>query len=544
MDDATSVEPVPVAGAPEKPRDTIVLQPGSSYLRIGLATDPNPHLTRHIIAYKLLRKPHDSSSPSANNVNDPVLLTEPPLDRELKESREAMVSSMLQAIRNYRSGAGVHMPTITANQYMDSNAKVQPVISEQCTSITWADLSNDPSFVIGEDTLYLPPGSSYAIFKPIKHGQLNVDSGHSLMGVVDMLEDLWTKAIEDTLHINRKKFKDYSIILLIPDIIDRSHVKEMMNVLLLRMRFARATVHQESVCATFGAGLSSACVVDMGDEKTHICCVEDGISNPNTRITLHYGGSDITRLFYWMIQKCNFPYHQFNPSDHLDELLIEDLKEGFCHLDLTSTGLKTLEFQVDKPFQPLAQYEFMLGDQVILAPMGIFFPEAFLLPEEQLMRGQPVLSADSEDLWDEQYQMEGELVQEEPLAAAKLQMVSKGKVLPLDQAIHLSIDCASSLDVKKKLYGSVLVVGGGLSFPGAPLMLQQRLYSKLPPMFQRSSDAIEVCSNPKDLEPGMIAWKGAAVLSFLDTCEELWIKQEDWERAGVRLLRERVPFVW
>lgn len=55
----------------------------------------------------------------------------------------------------------------------------------------------------------------------------------------------------------------------------------------------------------------------------------------------------------------------------------------------------------------------------------------------------------------------------------------------------------ASLDMKKKLYGSVLVVGGGLSFPGAPLMLQQRLYSKLPPMFQRSSDAIEVCSNPK-----------------------------------------------
>lgn len=37
---------------------------------------------------------------------------------------------------------------------------------------------------------------------------------------------------------------------------------------------------------------------------------------------------------------------------------------------------------------------------------GIFFPEVFLLPEEQLMRGQQILSADSEDLWDEQYQME------------------------------------------------------------------------------------------------------------------------------------------
>ena len=34
---------------------------------------------------------------------------------------------------------------------MESNAKAQPVISEQGTSITWADLSKNPSFVIGED---------------------------------------------------------------------------------------------------------------------------------------------------------------------------------------------------------------------------------------------------------------------------------------------------------------------------------------------------------------------------------------------------------
>lgn len=40
---------------------------------------------------------------------------------------------------------------------------------------------------------------------------------------------------------------------------------------------------QGSVCATYSAGLSSACVVDVGDEVTQICCVEDGMSNPNTR---------------------------------------------------------------------------------------------------------------------------------------------------------------------------------------------------------------------------------------------------------------------
>ena len=36
-----------------------------------------------------------------------------------------------------------------------------------------------------------------------------------------------------------------------------------------------------------------------------------------------------------------------------------------------------------------------------------------MLPEEQLMRGQQVLPADSEDLWDEQYQMEVSTIQPE-----------------------------------------------------------------------------------------------------------------------------------
>ncbi len=40
---------------------------------------------------------------------------------------------------------------------------------------------------------------------------------------------------------------------------------------------------QESVCASFGAGVSSACVIDVGDQKTSVCCVEDGLSHKQTR---------------------------------------------------------------------------------------------------------------------------------------------------------------------------------------------------------------------------------------------------------------------
>lgn len=112
-------------------------------------------------------------------------------------------------------------------------------------------------------------------------------------------------------------FQYYRCILLVPDIYNRQHIKEVVNMLLLNMGFSGIVmqicenvhdlfgvecnyiflfcprtslcvcvaiiVHQESVCATFGSGLSSACVVDVGDQKTSLSCVEDGVSHRNSR---------------------------------------------------------------------------------------------------------------------------------------------------------------------------------------------------------------------------------------------------------------------
>ena len=51
--------------------------------------------------------------------------------------------------------------------------------------------------------------------------------------------------------------------------------------------------------------------------------------------------------------------------------------------------------------------------------------------------------------------------------------------------------------MKKKLYGSVLLIGGGLSFSQASGLLQVRLESSLPAQFSKGSDTVEVSSNPR-----------------------------------------------
>ena len=87
------------------------------------------------------------------------------------------------------------------------------------------------------------------------------------------------------------------------------------------------------MCATFGTGVGSACVVDIGDQKTSVSCIEDGLSQPATRLVMHYGGSDITRCFHWLLARCGFPYQECRLSNRMDALFLQELKESYCHLE-------------------------------------------------------------------------------------------------------------------------------------------------------------------------------------------------------------------
>lgn len=193
---------------------------------------------------------------------------------------------------------------------------------------------------------------------------------------------------------------------------------------------------QESVCATFGVGASSACVVDVGDQKTSICCVEDGISQKNTRLTMDFGGSDITRCFYWLLKRVGFPYKKCNLGERMDALFLQELKETYCHLDqvilmqlcLSPTsqvpnsqmymkfkssfvpleiqdlcGQHALHMQLRHPEKPVVKYTMYAGDERLLAPLGAFHPEMFGLGSGNLCHKVPKYVSDPSDPLDDDY---------------------------------------------------------------------------------------------------------------------------------------------
>uniref|UniRef100_A0AAX7SJI0 Actin-related protein 8 n=1 Tax=Astatotilapia calliptera TaxID=8154 RepID=A0AAX7SJI0_ASTCA len=576
----------------------VVIHTGSRTLRIGRATDTLPVTVPHVIA----RRHKQSGQPC---YEDAWLLREGLNKPESNEQRQNGLKMVDQAIWSKKMSNGVRRTPVSADQARAYNCQIRPAVLDSSSRVKWTNTTHHPPYLVGEEALYVNPTDCYNIHWPVVRGQLNVHAGPggSLTAVLADLETIWSHVIQKHLEIPLKDLKYYRCILLVPDIYNRQHIKEVVNMLLLNIGFSAIIVHQESVCATFGSGLSSACVVDVGDQKTSICCVEDGVSHRNSRLCLAYGGSDVTRTFFWLLQRAGFPYRDCQLSNRLDCQLLQHLKETFCHLDQDISGLQDHEFQTRFPEAPALLYQVRLGDEKLQAPMGLFYPTTFGIVGQKMSSLQFRSQGDSEDPHDEHYLLatqskqdqssksaadrkaisrpsgclEGEMSSqggtgdlsdlprklgaahgeslmgagevEEPVSAhlsRKTAIMSQfeSKALGLDKAVLHSIDCCASDETKRKMYSSILVVGGGLMFHGVQEFLLHRIINKMPPSFRRLVDNVEVVTRPKDMDPRLISWKGGAVLACLDTTQEMWIHQREWHRFGVRMLRERAAFVW
>lgn len=52
-------------------------------------------------------------------------------------------------------------------------------------------------------------------------------------------------------------------------------------------------------------------------------------------------------------------------------------------------------------------------------------------------------------------------------------------------------------------------------------------------------ERVEVLPAPRELDPEVIVWKGATVMSKLDSAKEMWIGTKEWEEVGARCLKDR-----
>jgi len=117
---------------------------------------------------------------------------------------------------------------------------------------------------------------------------------------------------------------------------------------------------------------------------------------------------------------------------------------------------------------------------------------------------------------------------------------------PLDEAVVRAVERGKSTEVKRRLYGTILLLGGGARTPGLAEYLEWRVMScwRIAMDSTEGVERVEVVRLPEGTEPDSVAWRGAAGLKDLETGRALWILKEDWERSGALAVREHAAFPW
>ncbi len=95
---------------------------------------------------------------------------------------------------------------------------------------------------------------------------------------------------------------------------------------------------KESLAATYGAGVSNACVVNIGAKSTSLACVDEGLVIAESRMNLNLGGDDITEFLYVLLERIGFPYRDIDLSRAYDWNIMEDLKARLCTLTEVCKG--------------------------------------------------------------------------------------------------------------------------------------------------------------------------------------------------------------
>lgn len=254
-------------------KSIIVIHPGSLNLRIGRASDLNPLTLLHAIARRRL--------PNGHKYTDSFLPERVELiqSQEIEEARLAVSHTLQSCLQS----DGRRRYATPPQQISAFNRRTQP----ECLGNNGGEwVKPEEDIVIGNDILRLDPREDFNVHFPYKRGDFNIHSspGGSMTAVLADLETIWTYVLEINFQISRSDLKYYKAVLVIPDVYNRTYLRELMYLLLCKIGFGSCFLVQDHVAATFGSGLSYACVVDVGDQKTSVSCVEDGTCHPNTRV--------------------------------------------------------------------------------------------------------------------------------------------------------------------------------------------------------------------------------------------------------------------
>lgn len=392
----------------------IVIHLGSQNMRIGLASHALPKTVPMCIAWKMAKCESDIKPPLPKR-QKMTGTPEEQFDEDWVKKYVKMSEDLKKDMRANKRKVLPNSKELVVNYNRRTPPEKIPEHNDPAR-IEWTDTSSGKTFT-GLEAQRIADDSdpTYRLFWPIRHGRLNEEDFLGQEQLKMAIDTIISNALKSEFGLKKTgQWKDYSCVFVIPDLYDKKYVEMMLEMFIKDSSFLKVAFIQESLAASFGAGYTSACIVDVGAQKTSICCVEDGLCIEESRINLKYGGYDVTDTFIKMMLFDHFPYAEINLMRRYDFLLAEELKSKFCTMNQAEISVQLYNFHLRAPSEYTRKYHFKTYDEVILAPMGFCDPSIF--DNSDKLNGRRKLIDRSYNVYDPE-------IPDDPMSAAQLNII-------------------------------------------------------------------------------------------------------------------------
>ncbi|KAF9170420.1 hypothetical protein BGX21_009005 [Mortierella sp. AD011] len=292
----------------------------------------------------------------------------------------------------------------------------------------------------------------------------------------DDMQSLWYHTFYNELRVAPE---EHSVLLSEPPLNPKASREKTTQIMFEVFNTPAMYVSIQAVLSLHSAGLTTGIVLDSGDGVTHAVPVFEGYSLPQAIIRDNVAGRDLTSYTLKALSKL-----ATLPAGIRGTEIARDAKEKLCYVAL----------DYDQELQASAAlsktYDLPDGTNITVGSDRINIPEALFKPDYIL-----------------------------GIEAPGIHEVTYNSIMKAD------------VDLRRNLYGNIILAGGSTLFPGFGDRLQKEVSALAP-----KSITVNVVSPP---QRATSAWLGGAALASSSTFQSMWVTKQEYEESGPAIVHRK-----